>query len=537
MFQELTVILTPLKTAWIKARKYIPRIKYGRRWAAGSVLFVILMILLCQKDNPSQTVHRDEWHVVRSGPFIVDLVESGEVEALSKRSITTPMMWSSNMQIIDLVPEGTLVDSGDFLIQFDASDLEERYALNEENIASLKADLQRTLAQQERRISELENNLTLAEYSREQAELTLKSQQYESDTRKEEARIQLNQAGLQLETTRKMLDAQRIINKSELMRIRTSIRQAESDQAVTRERIDQMQLTATAKGMVVYEEVGQRNARERLRAGYTARPGEALITIPDLADMRVKAFVNEVDRARVFRGQKADIWLDAYPDTSFSGEVTEVARLAQMLEYEDNLKGFAIYVDIHGTDRRLKPGMTARVRIRLKEYDDVLSIPLGTVFEEDGQPVVFKGSGRERAFVEIGERNDASVIIKEGLREGDRVSWTPPEDEEVQILGYRNEQQRIQDLAAALRESFDEFKSRGILFDYFDTAAGKRGTEGADKRAPEPGQTRPEWGKGAGQRRGSPPGQQQEGFHPRQNSPGRSAQPREASPRARDGDE
>ena len=56
---------------------------------------------------------------------------------MSKRSVSTPMMWSSNMQIIDLVPEGVLVDSGDFLVQFDASDLEERYALNEERVASL----------------------------------------------------------------------------------------------------------------------------------------------------------------------------------------------------------------------------------------------------------------------------------------------------------------------------------------------------------------------------------------------------------------
>ncbi|NQT24083.1 efflux RND transporter periplasmic adaptor subunit [candidate division KSB1 bacterium] len=458
-----------VKPILIQVRDFVLQINHWRRWAIGSVLFFILMTLLCQKDQPSSAFQREDYYVVKKGSFIVDLIESGEVEALSKRSISTPMMWSSNMQIIDLAPEGTFVDSGDFLIQFDVSDLEERFTLNEERVESLKADLQRILAQQRRRISELESNIIIANYTNKQAQLTIESQQYESEAKKEEARILLKQAEIQLKTNQEMLEAQRIIDRSELLRIQTSIRQAESDQVITRERMDKMRLTAPAKGMVVYEDVGQMNSRERLRVGYTARPGEALVTIPDLAEMQVKAFINEVDRAKVLPGQSVDICLDAYQDAMFSGEVSEVARLAQMLEFEDNLKGFAVYVDIHGMDERLKPGMTAKVRIHLKEYEDIIAVPLGTVYEIDGQPVVFKGRGRSKNSVELGERNNGSVIITEGIRDGDKLSWTAP-DEEVNILGLWAEQQRIQDLALTLRQSFNEFESRGILFDYFTQA-------------------------------------------------------------------
>ncbi len=463
---KLSTYFQKLQHLFLLLHDLIIRIKYWRKWVIGSGLFVILLIFLCQDDHPSAIV-RNDWVKVKKGPFVVDLVESGEVEALSKRTVSTPMMWASNMQIIGLVPEGTFVEEGDFLVQFDASDLEERYELNEERIASLKADLQRILAQQKRRISELESNLVLAEYTQEQAQLTMESQKYESEANKEEARIQLKQAEISLKTTREMLDAQRIIDKSEVIRTQTSIRQAENDQELTKQRIDMLRLSAPARGMVVYEEVGQYNSRERLRVGYTGRPGEALITIPDLAEMQVKTFVNEVDRAKVQPGQSADISLDAYPDLMFSGEVSDVARLAQMLENEDNLKGFAVYVRIHGADDRLKPGMTAKVRIHLKTYEDVIAVPLGTVYEVDGQPVVFKGRGRSRTPVQLGERNEGSVIVTEGLKTGDRISWTT-QDEGVQILGTRDEQRRIQDLAVTLRRSFGEFESRGILFDYLN---------------------------------------------------------------------
>lgn len=458
-----------LKRLWDRFR----RLRHRERWVAGGALFVLLMILLCQ-DEPSATLsQREEWYTVRKGPFVVDLLESGEVQALSKRTVSTPMMWSSNMQIIDLAPEGAFVEKGDFLVQFDASELEERYELNQESLESLKADLQRILAQQKRKISELESNLVLAEYTHQQAQLTMEAQQYESEAKKEEAKIQLKQAEISLKTNQEMLEAQRIIDKSELLRIHTSIRQAESDLDMTKQRIEMLRLTAPTSGLVVYEEVGSWNSRERLRIGYTARPGETLITIPNLAEMQVKTFVNEVDRANIVPGQSVDISLEAYPEAVFTGEVADVARLAQMIEYEDNLKGFAVNIRINGTDERLKPGMTAKVRIHLKDYNDVIAVPLGTVYEIDGRPVVFKGRGRSRTYVQFGERNDGSVVITDGVEAGDRLSWTAPE-ETVQILGMRDEQQRIQDLAVALRRSFSEFESRGILFDYFKQAASGR---------------------------------------------------------------
>ncbi|MBU1863972.1 MAG: efflux RND transporter periplasmic adaptor subunit, partial [Candidatus Omnitrophica bacterium] len=69
--------------------------------------------------------------------------------------------------------------------------------------------------------------------------------------------------------------------------------------------------------MVVYTQV----RGERVREGYTARPGWPLMTIPDLSHMQVKAYINEVDRMKIQVGQKAYMVLDAFPDLELQGKV------------------------------------------------------------------------------------------------------------------------------------------------------------------------------------------------------------------------
>ena len=425
-------------------------------------MFVVIILLA----GSNQKLFQEKWAVVQKGPFKVYLIETGEVEALSQKMVTAPMMWSASLQIIELIPEGSMVKQDDFLIHFDASDLELQIDLDKDRLITLNADLDKLKAQQSLTMSDLNNSLRLSKYSYDQAKLRLGMREFESDAMQEEARLQVKQAEIDLERVKKQLKSQKIIHKSQIIQREMSIKQAENRVKSLQDRINMFTLRAPCDGIVVYQEVGRWTSRERLKKGYTAHPREDLISIPDLSKMQVKLYVNEVDRLKVHSGQKAEIVLDAYPEKEFRGTVRDVARLAQKVTAETDLKGFAAYVDIEGSDQRLKPGMTAKVTIILEEIQDVVYIPAGTIFEVEGQPVVFlKGKYKPHA-VYLGQRNDEFFVVKKGLKPGTKLSWKAPEENAL-LFGSLEEKKRIAELNRTIKESFSVFKERGILFDYY----------------------------------------------------------------------
>jgi RND family efflux transporter MFP subunit len=425
-------------------KRCIPTVKLLKlfeRRVLFTVCCGVVLLLVIFSPQSFNKIMKEDWAVVKKGTFLVDLIESGEVEAVSQRVITTPMMWSDKLQIVDLVLEGTLVKKGDLLIQFDVSSLQIKKEQEEESLTLQLADIEKTHIQQSLKMSDLENRLLLTQYSYEHAKLQLEIQKYESEVKKEGSRIQLKKAELELKEVRKQLEAQKIIHESQIIKIETSIQQQKERIQSIQDRIDRLGLTAPTDGMVVYQEVGRSGSRERLRNGYTAQSGEALLSIPDLSRMQINLSVNEMDQAKILTGQAVEITLDAYPDAKFQGQVKHVANLAQNINPDSKLKEFEVKIEVENEDQRLKPGMTVKARIILKKLENVLFVPIGTVYEIKSQPVVFEHGKKLSKNVTLGKRNDAYIVIEQGLKSGMKVRWRAPV-EDAAILGWGEEREK-----------------------------------------------------------------------------------------------
>src|SRR5438094_2020879 len=84
-------------------------------------------------------------------------------------------------------------------------------------------------------------------------------------------------------------------------------------------------------GLVVYggsrDDMVYYGGEERIREGATVRERQAIITIPDMTRMAVNVKNHESYIKKVKKGQKARITVDAFPDTTLTGEVTKVGVL------------------------------------------------------------------------------------------------------------------------------------------------------------------------------------------------------------------
>ncbi len=96
------------------------------------------------------------------------------------------------------------------------------------------------------------------------------------------------------------------------------------------------------------------------------------IIAQDLTNMRVIADIDEADIGGVKEGQRVSFTVDAFPDDTFEGEVTQVRQQATT---SSNVVTYEVVISAPNNDLKLKPGLTANVTIFTMEKKGVLSVP------------------------------------------------------------------------------------------------------------------------------------------------------------------
>ena len=96
------------------------------------------------------------------------------------------------------------------------------------------------------------------------------------------------------------------------------------------------------------------------------------IIAQDLTDMRVIADIDEADIGGVKEGQRVSFTVDAFPDDTFEGAVTQVRQQATT---EGNVVTYEVVISAPNESLKLKPGLTANVTIYTLEKNGILAVP------------------------------------------------------------------------------------------------------------------------------------------------------------------
>jgi len=426
-----------------------------------NVILLLAIISLFALIQPS-IAQQKNWAKARKDTLRVELVETGEVGAVNSTVVTAPMIWSQDLQIIDLAPEGIQVDSGTILVQLDRVSLSTQLQGKQTELDGHLSDMQRLQTEQEARISEMTRNGEMAQHTLQLSHVQLEQMKYESASRQEQGKLEVLKAEIARKESKIKLEAQAIIHHAEEKKQQLKILQSQNQVNEIKRQLDQLTLRAPLSGMVVHHPDWNGN---KPTIGEKVRPGRGVIDLPDLSRMQVKIRVNEVDAARLQTNQPARISLDAFPNKQFRGRLISTTRIASKKAEESQVHVFETIVEIAESDSLLKPGMTAQVRLQLEELPNVTMIPTGCVFELNGEPVVFtKKSPKTPAPVQLGPRNDFYVSV-ENLAAGTEVSWQPGKAE-AQSLGYAEFQKQLRRPPEDYQNFFSEMEKRQLTFDY-----------------------------------------------------------------------
>ena len=165
-----------------------------------------------------------------------------------------------------------------------------------------------------------------------------------------------------------------LISANEFEQARLSYEQARQQVQTSTENVNKAQtnlsyatITSPIDGIVLSKSV-----EEGQTVAASFNTPELFTIAQDLTDMRVIADIDEADIGDVRVGERVEFTVDAFPDDTFQGSVTQVRQVATT---ESNVVTYEVVISAPNADLKLKPGLTANVTIFTREMNDVLVVP------------------------------------------------------------------------------------------------------------------------------------------------------------------
>jgi HlyD family secretion protein len=329
---------------------------------------------------------------------------NGQIDAQRKVDLSANVMG----QIVNLaVREGDRVKKGDFLLQIDQKQLA---ATAQGAAASLQALFS-------------ERDATRANFA--EAERTFQRAQKNYNDRIIPL-AELDRARTQLDSARANLSA-----------IEQRIEQSRANLAAARDTLSKTTITAPMDGIVTALPVEE---GEVAVIGTMNNPGTILLTIADMSVVEAVMEVDETDIPNVKVGQRSTVTIDAYPNKTFDGLVTEVGSSPmnrQGAQAGTEAVNFEVKIQLQNPPEGVRPGFSASADIITGTRGKAIGIPIqALVVREKPAKGNAKATDEEGVFVHdngtvkfvpvtTGLSGDSSIEIVTGLKEGQQIVTGP----------------------------------------------------------------------------------------------------------------
>ncbi len=312
----------------------------------GIVVVAVIILNLTMNTSNATSVQSEEAKIRK---LVETVSASGRIQPCTKVEITSEITG----EIIHLkVGEGNFVNIGDLLIVLDTvqlqSDVDQaRYAMSEitARLNGYKASLDQTKKEYERQKQLLAKDHT--------SETIYDNSKYAYLSSKSNYEASLAQKSQLQSRYEKQLDY-----------------------------LSKAKIVAPMSGIITFLdcEVGEIAAAQSAFS-----QGKTLMIISDLSVFEVEVEVDETEINKIVLNQKTEIEVDAFPDTTFPGEVVEIGNTALLsgMGTSDQTTNFKVKVVFNDPNVKIRPGMSATVEITSNERENVLTVPYSAIVMRD----------------------------------------------------------------------------------------------------------------------------------------------------------
>ena len=149
--------------------------------------------------------------------------------------------------------------------------------------------------------------------------------------------------------------------------------------------------------------------------------GNALFTMANLDNMRVRTLVDETDVGQLMAGMVATVQVEAFPDRTFQGEIEKIEPQAVV---EQNVTMFPVIVLLNNEAGLLKPGMNAEVEVLVNERTGALTVPNNAVVQPQELAPAAEVLGLDPQSVSIDRNAWGDLMAQAAARSGSAARGT-----------------------------------------------------------------------------------------------------------------
>lgn len=435
---------------------------------AGVVAVVAIVILVSVKMSQRGVVTVQTGKVARQDSLVSVVTASGEIKPLNYVNVGSTAMG----QITDIVvKEGDPVKRGQLLARLESVQPAADVAAQKANVSSGEADFAATVAAG--KSADAAHHTALADVPRAKAQLEKDRLEFERSQNlfREQliSKAQFDSAQAAYEVSKASLDQ----SVARVAQTKAQLDQANSQVQTANKRIDQYKATLTRASDVLRKTTFESpldgvvtnlpvHVGETVVMGIQNSPGSLLMTIADMSVITAEVMVDETDIVNVHLGQPGDVTVDAIPNKTFKGHVTEIGNSAIIRSTgqaasssntaNQEAKDFKVVVTLDDPPKNLRPGLSTTAKIQTANKTGVLTIPIQALTirqksELEEKPVsgaalaagpearqkekegkkeiqgVFVVRNKKAVFVpvETGITGTTDIEVVKGLNEGDEI--------------------------------------------------------------------------------------------------------------------
>ena len=383
--------------------------------------------LRARASEPKTASNTGTSYTVARREFVKSLRLSGTVEAVEATNVSAPRLAGQNtnsLVIMRLVPNGATVKRGDVLVEFDRQDQLRNALDSQAQLTDFEQQIRKRQAEEVAAKAADDSSLEQAKSALGKAKLELLKNELLPKIEAEKNTLAYEAADAQLNQLQETYELKRRSAQADIKLLDISRARAETQMKQAQVNAERMQVLSPLPGVAVIRTTWKQSGLLEYTEGDEVRTGQPVVQVVNPAAMRVRARVNQADVNDIRVGQKVAIGLDAYPDLSFTGEVTQISPIGAQSTLNPKVRTFTVLVLVHGSHPNLMPDLTASLDVELRRMPGALVVPRDAVGHDEGQDFVevHRGGRVERRPVTLGPSNTSDIVITSGVQEGTTVT-------------------------------------------------------------------------------------------------------------------
>jgi len=384
---------------------------------------------LLRSNNVSASVSDKDLITAQRVDFPLIVEATGTLEALSSVDVGPPQVRRERrFKLMRIVEEGTEVTEGDFLMEFDTSDVSERLKDEVANFQRVQENRQKKRSDADIQLKNQKLTLEQAKTELEKLEIKMASQvDLVSGIEIEQTRIQRDAQRKKVEFLEQKLDYQTKSYQLDLQILRSNEKHYRDRIDDLMDAMDSYTVRAPVAGVVIYKRDWDNEAKE---VGDDVFFMDSIIEIPDLRSLRARIQVDEFDSGKIQIGQDASISVDAARAQTYGGKVLSVGTILKQASFDRPQKVCDAYIQIDANDtKQLRPGMSLKAQIMVGKYSDVVVIPLSSIQERDGRSFVQVWKPKKKSFewreISLRTNDGLRAVVESGLEADEQIRVKP----------------------------------------------------------------------------------------------------------------